>query len=105
MGDSAQLRAVKERVKKTEAKQEELETKINNNVVNIYEDISAVREVIIKNLKYENRSLRARLSTLEMRVAQIERTVNNNNQNSRKNNIEISGIPISVPHTDLENSC
>ena len=66
------------------------------------EDILAVREVVIKNLSYENRSLRDRISTLEMRVIQIERTINKNSQNSRKNNMEIVGIPKEILHAKLE---
>ena len=111
MASGAQMRSMKENMKKANSKQQELEAKFNNvegvysnKVKQMQDDLLAVRDVIIKHLSYENRSLRDRISTLEMRVTQIERTLNNNSQNSRKNNLEFAGIPISVPHTNLEDT-
>ena len=62
--------------KKSESKQNDLDDKVKfhiNKVEQMQEDILAVREVIIQNLSYVNRTLRQRISTLEMRVIQIEK--------------------------------
>ena len=48
--------------------------------------------------------MKDRIATLENRVIDIERTLNMNNQNSRKNNIEVDGIPKEINHHLLEDT-
>lgn len=43
-----------------------------------------------------------RINVLERRMVALERTVTNNGQYSRKNNVEIDGIPPEIPHDKLQ---
>ena len=65
------------------------------------EGLLAIREVVNKNLLVQNKKLSQRINTLERRLVDLERVVTRNNQNSRKCNVEISGIPKSVKHDNL----
>ena len=113
-------RAMKESIKGLDDKIELLDEKIENNFKGLSEKfhvfcstldknqveltalISAVRDVVNKNLLVNNRRLLMRINTLERRVVELERTVIRNGQNSRKNNLELSGIPRSVDHGALK---
>ena len=71
-------------------------------------DILAMREVMIKNLVKQNRDLNIRtvlledrLMTVEDRLAKVERQINQAEQNNRKNNVEISGIPDTITDEQL----
>ena len=68
----------------------------------LYESIQAVREVVFENLLVSNKKLMMRINSIERRVVAIERNFLFSSVNSRKNNIEVDGIPKSVPHTKLE---
>ena len=109
MASGAQLRSLKESIKKSNVTVEnnysKLDRKIKTNssrTIEIQNDILAIREAVIKHLSYENKSLTDRINNLEKRIIGIERSMNNNSQNSRKNNLEIEGIPSSVNHDSLE---
>ena len=50
----------------------------------------------------ENNNLRSRIRRLEDRIVNVERTINLNQQNSRKNNLEFNGIPEDINQDDLK---
>ena len=62
----------------------------------ITNDILNIRETIIQTLIKENRMLKTRVSTLEMRLADCEKQANEVEQNNRKNNVELDGIPANI---------
>ena len=55
-----------------------------------------LKDVIIKNLQVENERLR-KVNVLENKVSTLESEHNSLEQYGRQNNIEITGIPDSVP--------
>ena len=57
----------------------------------------------MKNLQEENKRLQKRGSVLDKKVISIESRHNILEQYGRRNNLEITGIPDSVPQRDLEN--
>ena len=61
----------------------------------------ATRKAAFVELARENRELHNHVRTLENRLLKLEKQVNNTEQNNRKNNIEIDGIPASVDDEDL----
>ena len=58
---------------------------------------------MIDKLIEENAKLQDRLKLMEERVQKLETDLADSNQHSRKNNIELSGIPNNVSDEDLEN--
>ena len=90
-----------------DSKKDNDEIKANNNANTklIQEDVLEIRNVIIDRLKIDNRNLRERVRTLESRLVKVERTINLNNQNARKNNVEFNGIPDSIHQTKLKEKC
>ena len=69
----------------------------------IKDDILQIKDVVIKNLQTDNKTLRKRLSKLEKRTIENERKLNEMDQHSRKVNLEIEGIPDSIEQKDLKN--
>ena len=67
--------------------------------------ISILREHVIDKLIEENAKLQDRLNLMEDRVQKLETVLADSNQYSRKNNIELSGIPNNVSDEDLEDKC
>ena len=67
----------------------------------VNEDVSQMRRVVIDNLMKENRLLQKRVRGNEKRMIKLERQANMTEQNNRKNNIEIEGIPSSVQDNEL----
>ena len=61
-----------------------------------------LKDVIIKSLQVENQSLRKKVNILENKVLTLESEHNSLEQYGRQNNIEITGIPDSVPDQNLE---
>ena len=62
----------------------------------IQEDLLQIRNVVITNLLNENKNLRNKMRTLQSRMIDLERSVTSTQQNSRKNNLELDGIPDSI---------
>ena len=77
------------------------EESITRSTEKITADIAHIRGHIIAKLVEENQSLRSRVRTLEMRTLSLEKTTNRIDQNHRKNNIELDGIPSDVKNEDL----
>ena len=70
----------------------------------LYLSIESVREVVSKNLLVYNKNLVNRVNTIERRLIEFERYFHYSNHNSRKNNLEIDGIPRSVTQIALEDT-
>ena len=85
-----------------EAKVETLGEAVKVSAAEIHDEIIGVRNHVMNVLQNENRKLRNRVQTLESRVLSMEKTMSRIDQNHRKNNFEISGIPQNVNHTDLK---
>ena len=79
-----------------------LEENINLRFDDLKNDISALREQVIKNLVNENSRLQEKVVVLEKRLNLTESETYSLHQYSRRNNIEISGIPETVIDNDLE---
>lgn len=60
-----------------------------------------MRNRTLGQLRTENRQLHERVRTLEDRLLLLEKQVNNTENNNRKNNVEIEGIPATVKDEDL----
>ena len=78
-----------------------LESTFNHTAEGIKEDVLAIRNHVIGVLVKENRELRSRVQTLEGRMIKVEKQVNRNEQNSRKANFELDGIPESITQDQL----
>ena len=70
----------------------------------ISEDISEMRNEIIKNLVEENKKIQEKVKNLEEKINQVAVSTESTNQYGRRNNIEISGIPDFVKDEDLEDT-
>ena len=84
-----------------DAKLHGLEETLNRTSLEIKESVIAVKNHVMNLLYQETRHLRQRVSTLEDRLLKVERQVNRSEQNTRKYNFEIDGIPSVVPHEEL----
>ena len=80
-----------------------LETKLLDRFDEVQNELLNVKNIIIKNLQEENERLRKRVSFLDKKVISLESRHNMLEQYGRRNNLEITGIPDSVPQRDLEN--
>ena len=69
---------------------------------NIKKDILEIKNVVINRLLDDNRRLRTRLRNLEEASIENERRLNMMDQHSRKVNLEIDGIPDTIPQKDLK---
>ena len=61
-----------------------------------------LKDLIIKNLQVENERLRKKVNVLENKILTLESEHNSLEQYGRRNNIEITGIPDSLPDQNLE---
>ena len=78
--------------------------KMGKKLTKISEDISEMRNEIIKNLVEENKKLQEKVKNLEEKINQVAVSTESTNQYGRRNNIEISGIPDFVKDEDLEDT-
>ena len=78
-------------------------TNLETRLLSIFDELSNellnIEDVIIKNLQFENKRLKEKLTTLESKVVSLETSQNMLEQYGRKNKIEISGIPDYVSKT------
>ena len=73
-----------------------VESKLIKNITNLKEEVINLKDIIIKNLQDENKRLKTEVYVLENKITDLEIQNNNLDQRSRRNNVEISGIPQSV---------
>ena len=79
-----------------------IEETIKRSQEDIQKDIAHIRGHIISKLLQENSEMRTRICTLEHRMLQLERTTYRMDQNHRKNNVELSGIPSQIDDVNLK---
>ena len=79
-----------------------LEKKMTSRFDGLDNELLNLKDVIIKNLQAENQRLRKKVNVLENKILTPEREHNSLEQYGRRNNIEITGIPDSVPDQSLE---
>ena len=80
-----------------------LETKLLAHFDEVQNELLNIKNIIMKNLQEENKRLQKRGSVLDKKVISIESRHNILEQYGRRNNLEITGIPDSVPQRELEN--
>ena len=80
-----------------------LETKLLAHFDEAQNELLNVKSITITNLQEENECLRRRISFLNKKVISLESQHNMLEQYGRRNNLEITGIPDSVPQRELEN--
>ena len=84
--------------------EENILNNMNNKFVDLKNEISNLKDIIIKRLQDENQRLQEKCKKLEEKVINVESDVNSLNQNGRRNNIVFTGIPDSVNDEDLEST-
>ena len=78
-----------------------LEDVVSKYTKELNESIFHIRNRVVTILQEENVNLRKRVHTLEARVIKIETQLNRVEQNHRKSNLELDGIPQSVSQAEL----
>lgn len=78
---------------------DEVQTAVTAALQTIKNDFNAKMESIVE----ENTSLKTKISTLEVKMAHIEQNVDDEEQYSRRNNLRISGVPISDSKAGTDN--
>ena len=80
--------------------------KVEENIIStincLKEEIINLRDIVIKWLQEENKTLQEKCSKLENDIISNESSVNALEQYGRRNNIAVSGIPGHVSERDLE---
>ena len=79
-----------------------VESNLMQNITNLKDEVTNLKDIIIKNLQDENKRLKTKVNVLENKIIDLEIQNNNLDQYSRRNNVEISGIPQSVSDNQLE---
>ena len=79
-----------------------LEKKMTSRFDGLDNELLNLKDAIIKNLQVENERLRKKVNVLENKILNLESEHNSLEQYGRRNNIEITGIPDSVPDQNLE---
>ena len=82
----------------------QIEGNILKNITDVVnESIMSIKDSIIDALKEENMKFQSRVEQLEDKILRMEIAKNNHDQYTRRNNIEIQGIPARVKDEHLEN--
>ena len=79
-----------------------VESNLMQNITNLKDEVINLKDIIIKNLQDQNKRLKTKANALENKITDLEIQNNNVNQYSRRNDVEISGIPQSVSDNQLE---
>ena len=79
-----------------------VESNLMQNITNLKDEVINLKDIIIKNLQDENKHLKIKVNVLENKIIDLEIESNNVDQYSRRNNVEMSGIPHSVSKEQLE---
>ena len=77
------------------------DTKRNVAVI-VADSLLEVKDSIIEALKAENLKLQQKVEKLENRISELESDLNKKDQNNRRSNIEIQGIPLDIGDDSLE---
>ena len=79
-----------------------VESTLMQNITNLKDEVISLEDIIIKNFQDENKRLKTKVNVWENKIIHLEIQNNNLDQYSRRNNVEISGIPQSVSDNQLE---
>ena len=79
-----------------------VESNLMQNITNLKDEVINLKDIIIKNFQDENKRLKTKVNVLENKIIDLKIQNNNVDQQSRRNNVEISGIPQSVSDNQLE---
>ena len=79
-----------------------IESKLSNSIDGLKDEIINLKEIIIKKLQDDNTRLSNKVAFLEDKIMKLEIESNQIDQYSRRNNVEISGVPEEVSNADLE---
>ena len=66
------------------------------------ESVMSIKDTIIDALKENNAQLRNKVELLQKELIEVEISRNNLEKYTRRNNIEIQGIPSQIPYEKLE---
>ena len=87
----------------TNKRLEELNDHLKTNIVDqMNESVMSIKDTVIDALKEDNAQLRNKVELLEKKLSEVEISRNKLEQNTRRNNIEIQGIPPQIPDEKLE---
>ena len=81
-----------------------LKDEISNGNSRLKDEISNLKDTVIKRLQEEDQILRQKCNKLEAKIVKLETEQNSLAQYGRRNNIVISGIPDSIDDSNLENT-
>ena len=81
-----------------------LKDEISNGNSRLKDEISNLKDTVIKRLQEENQILQQKCNKLEAKIVKRETEQNSFAQYRRRNNIVISGIPDSIDDSNLENT-
>ena len=79
-----------------------VESNLMQNITILKDEVINLKDIIVKNLQDENKRLKTKVNVLENTIIDLEIQNNSLDQHSRRNNVEISGIPQSVSDNQLE---
>ena len=79
-----------------------LEKKMSSRFDDLDNELLNLKDVTIKNLQVENERLRKKVNVLENKILTLESEHNSLEQYGLRKNIDITGIPDSVPDQNLE---
>ena len=75
---------------------QQLEENRVSSVNNLQDEITKLKDIIIKNLQEDNKRLRSRCSNLENKLVSLETSINALEQYGRRNNLVLNGIPDTI---------
>ena len=78
--------------------------KIVTSIKSFQDEITNLKDIIIKKLQEDNERLRTRWSNLQNTLVSLEMLANALEQYGRRNNLVWSGIPDTIPHDELEST-
>ena len=86
----------------TNKRLEELNDHLKTNIVDqMNESMMSIKDTIIDTLKEDNARLGNKVELLEKKLTEVEISLNKLEQYTRRNNIEIQGIPLWIPDEKL----
>ena len=84
--------------------EENILNNMNSKFFDLKNEISNLKDKIIKRLQDENQQLQEKCKKLEEKIINVESDVNSLNQYDRRNNIVFTGTPDFVNDEDLEST-
>ena len=79
-----------------------VESNLMQNITDLKYEVINLKDIIIKSLQDENKRLKTKVNALENKIIDLKIQNNNVDQYSRRNNVEIAGIPQPISDSQLE---